>query len=220
MLRKSIIALVLPVFVFLTPVFGQSNDSDKLILNLQPDTLIFNLHVANAFDRETELDEIRNLYKLSVWHFAPGIAYDVIRDRIFLTISTSNLISHFVNKKVENRRIGAIERKYKAKDLGDELRIINLVRGIEKDYQDLVLAKKVVDIEIEIFLIHQQQFQENEIDTEKYLTSKRNIVSSINRHNGAVTNLVKQILNLSSICNSPLSADLEHLYIASDFIEI
>jgi hypothetical protein len=183
------------------------------------DTLIFNLHTANAFDKETELNEIRNLYKLSVWHFAPGISYDFIRQRTYLTVNTSGLVNHFVSKKTENRRIGAIERKYKAKDLGDELRIHNLVRGIEKDHQDLILGKKVIRIEIDIFLIQQQQYKENEIDTEKFLTSKRNIINSVKQHNGSVTNLLKQILNLSSICNSPISADLEHLYFSLEFME-
>jgi len=218
MVGKVILTLVLLMFAFLSSV-GQANEPDKLVLNLQPDTLINNLISSNAFDKETELNEIRNLYKLSVWHFAPGISYDFIRQRTYLTISTSSLVSHFVNKRVENRRIGAIERKYKAKDLGDQLRIHNLVAGIEKDHQDLILAKKVVDIEIDIFLIQHQQFKENEIDTEKYLTSKKNIINSVKQHNGAVTNLLKQILNLSSICNSPISADLDHLYFTLDFIK-
>jgi len=217
MIKRLVIALVLLMFVLLT-AFGQSEHKD-LILNIKTDTLIHNIHNINSFEKETEISEIKNLYKLSIWHFAPGISYDFIRNRYYLTISTSGLVTHFANKKVEKRRLGSIERKYKARDLGDEFRVSNLVMGIEKDYQDLILAKKVVDIEIEIFIIQQQQYKENEIDTEKYLTSKKNIINSIKQHNNSVTNLYKQILNLSSICNTTISADLSELYFTIDFIE-
>jgi len=215
--KKILISSVL--LSVLLPAFAQQIEPDKFVLNLQPDSLIHNLLATNNFDKETELSEIRNLYKLSFWHFAPGISYDFIRQRTYLTINTSALVSHFVSKKMETRRIGAIERKYKAKEIGDQLRIQNLIRAIEKDHSDLILAKKVVDIEIDIFLIQQQQYKQNEIDTEKYLTSKKNIINAIKLHNSSVTNLIKQILNLSSICNSPVSADLDHLYFTLDFID-
>ena len=70
----------------------------------------------------------------------------------YLTVSTSGLVNHFVSKKQEKRRIGAIERKYKAKDISDEYRISNLIMAIQVDYQDLKLSKIAVLKEIEIIL--------------------------------------------------------------------
>jgi hypothetical protein len=185
---------------------------------MQADSLIENLHLTNAFDRETEIGEIRNLYKLSLWHFAPGVSYDFIRNHYYLTVSTSGLVNHFINKKQERRRIGAIERKYKAKEISDELRISNLLLAIRADYQDLQLARQAVQIEIDIFLIQKEQYEKNEIDTEKFLTAKKNIINTIKNHNSAVTELYKQILNLSGICNASIPADLKDLYFSLDFL--
>jgi len=192
-------------------VFCQSNGQANTILPVQSDTLIFNVLSSNLYDKQTEIDEIKNLYKLSIWHFAPGISYDFIRNRYYLTLSTGGLVNHFVSKKQEKRRIGVIERKYKAKDFADELRVSNQVLSIQADYQDLLLSKKALLNEIEIFFIHKEQYAQNEIDTEKFLTSKKNIITSIKNHNSSVTSLYKHILNLSSICNVPLSADLNDL---------
>jgi hypothetical protein len=184
-----------------------------------PDTLIDNLISANNFDRETELSEIRNLYKLSIWHFAPGVSYDFIRNRYYLTVSTSGLVNHFVNKKQETRRIGAIERKYKAKNLSDELKVHNIIRAIEADYRDILLNHQATEIEIETFMINKQQYEQNEIDTEKYLNAKASIINKIKQHNSTVTAMYKSILTLSDICNTPIPADLKQLYFTLQFLE-
>jgi hypothetical protein len=192
---------------------------DTLFLNLSADTILYNVLNTNNFDKQTEIEEIQNLYKLSLWHFAPGISYDFIRNRTYLTISTSGLVSHFVNKKQEKRRIGAIERKYKAKELSDEIKVTNSLLSIQADYRDLVLSKKSVQIEVDIFLIYKEQHSKNEIDTEKFLNSKKNIINAVKSHNSAVTELYRDILTLSNICNIPISADLSHLYFTLDFLE-
>ena len=194
---------------------GQANS----LLDIKADTLIFNVLTYNDFEKQTEISEIKNLYKLSVWHFAPGISYDFMRNRYYLTVSTSGLVNHFVSKKQEHRRVSAIERKYKSKQLADELKVVNKLMSIQADYQDILLAKQVVQIEIDIFRIHQEQYTQNEIDTEQFLNSKRSIINSIKNYNSAVTGLYKEILNLSSICNSNISADISDLYFSLDFIE-
>jgi hypothetical protein len=200
-------------------VLAQSNGQDTTLLNIRADTLILNLHNSNDFDKQTEIDEIKDLYKLSIWHFAPGISYDFIRNRYYLTISTSGLVSHFISKKQEKRRVSTIERKYKAKLFGDEIKVTNSLLAIQAGFQDLLLAKKAVQIEIDIFLIQQEQYSKNEIDTEKYLTAKKNIINTIKNHNASVTELYKEILNLSSICNSHISADLSNLYFDLRFLD-
>ena len=120
---------------------------------------------------------------------------------------------------MEKRRLGVIEHKYKVKDLSDELRISNQILSIQADYKDLLLSKKAVQNEFDIFLIHKEQHAKNEIDTEKYLNSQKTIITAIKNHNSSVTSLYKNILNLSSICNSPISADLDALYFSLDFID-
>ncbi|MDR0572655.1 MAG: hypothetical protein LBG96_01250 [Tannerella sp.] len=175
------------------------------------------MHTTNTFDKETEIGEIKDIYKLSVWYFAPGISYDFIRNRYYLTVSTSGLVNHFIGKKQEKQRISAIERKYRAKEIADELRVSNLILAIQADYQDLLLAKQAV--QIDIFIIQKEQFEENEIDTEKFLNAKKNIISTVKNHNSAVTDLYKQILNLSGICNYSIPADLNSLYFTLNFLE-
>ena len=213
------IVLYAMLILFSSHVRGQTNEQLRYSLNIKADSLIFNVLNANSFDKQTEVDEIKNLYNLSPWHFAPGLSYDFIRNRCYLSISTSGLVSHFVNKKMEKRRLGVIDRKYKVKDLSDELRVSNQILSIQADHQDLLLSKKAVCNEIEIFLIHKQQFANNEIDTEKFLNSQKSIINAIKNHNSSVTALYKNILNLSSICNYPISADLDDLYFSLDFMD-
>jgi hypothetical protein len=201
------------------PATAQSDEQNNFLLNFPADTLILNILNVNEFDKQTEIGEIKDLYKLSVWHFAPGVSYDFIRNRYYLTVSTSGLVSHFVNKKQEKRRINAIERRYRAKQIGDELKVTNKLMSIQADYQDIVLSKRAVQIEIDIFLIQKEQYEKNEIDTEKFLNAKKNIINVIRNYNGSVTALYKEILELSSICSYPVPADLSDLYFNLNFIE-
>jgi hypothetical protein len=217
MIERIYISLILLLSVS-SPVIAQTNGQNDNLLNIQADTLIINVLSTNNFDKQTEIDEIKDLYKLSIWHFAPGISYDFINNRYYLTVSTSGLVNHFVSKKQEKRRISAIERKYKAKETADELKVANKLLSIQADYQDLILSKKSVQIEIDIFMILKEQHEKNEIDMEKYLNAKKNIINTIKIHNSAVTELYKEILQLSSICNSPISADLSGLYFKLDFL--
>ena len=200
-------------------VTGQSNGQNNDLLCIQADTLILNVLSTNDFDKQTEIEEIKDLYKLSLWHFAPGVSYDFIRNRYYLTVGTSGLVNHFISKKQETRRISAIERKYKAKQLADELRVTNQLLSIQADYQNILLSRKAAKIEIDIFLIHKEQYSKNEIDTEQFLTHKRNIINVIRNQNSSVTCLYKEILNLSTICNTEITADLSNLYFDIDFID-
>ena len=205
---------------FVNYVHSQSKERQQYLPDIRADSLIYNALILNAYDKQTEIEEIKNLYKLSIWHFAPGISYDFIRNRYYLTVGTSGLVNHFVNKKMEQRRLGVIDRKYKAKDITDELKVSNQILSIQADFQDLIFSKKAVQKEIEIFLIHKEQFAQNEIDTEKFLNSQKNIISSIKNHNSSVTTLYKNILTLSSICNTPISADsLDELYFSLNILD-
>jgi len=193
---------------------------ERIFWNLDPDTLINQALSLNYFDKQTEIEEIKNVYKLSLWHFAPSLSYDFIRNRYYVSLSTAGLVSHFVSKKQENRRMGAIERRYKAKNIADELKVNNLVLAIEADFQDILLNRKATSIEIELFLIKKQQYAENEIDTETYLTAKSHIINRIKLHNSSVTELFKNILNLSGICNVPIPADdTKQLYFTLEFLD-
>jgi hypothetical protein len=197
----------------------RANAQDDGILSIDVNNLIMNAQLVNNFDKKTEIGEIKDLYKLSVWHFAPGISYDFVRNRYYLTVSTSGLVNHFIGKRQEKRRINSIERKYKAKNIGDELKISNQVLAIQADHKDLILAKQIVQIEIDIFMIQKEQYERNEIDTEKFLTSKKNIINTIKSHNSAVTELYKKILELSTMSDTPIRLDIDNLYFDLDFLE-
>jgi len=80
------------------------------------------------------------------------------------------------------------------------------------------MAKKVVQIEIDIFLIQAEQFRKNEIDTETYLNAKKNIINTIKNHNSSVTAIYKQLLELSAICNTTIPADFNQFYFSLNFL--
>ena len=208
---------ILLIVTILESVVNAQIDSPALVIDT--DSIILNSLSLNNFDKQTEIEEIKGLYKLSPWHFAPGFSYDFIRNRYYVTLSTSGLVSHFLGKRQEVRRVSAIERKYKAKDLADQLIINNKVLAIQADHTDLILAVKVVQIEIDIFLIQKQQYENNEIDTERFLTAKRNIINTVKNHNSAVTSLYKNILDLSNSTDSTIPVDLSGLYFDIDFLD-
>ena len=97
--------------------------------------------------------------------------------------------------------------------------INNKVLAIQADHTDLILAVKVVQIEIDIFMIQKQQYDNNEIDTERFLTAKRNIINTVKNHNSAVTALYKNILDLSNSTDSTIPVDLSSLYFDIDFLD-
>jgi hypothetical protein len=195
------------------------NAQDDSILLIDVNNLIVNTQLINKFDKNTEIGEIKNLYKLSVWHFAPGVSYDFVRNRYYFTVSTTGLVNHFLGKRQEKRRINSIERKYKVKNIADELKIANQVLAIQADHKDLVLAKQIVQIEIDIFMIQKEQYEKNEIDTERFLTSKKNIINTIKNHNSAITELYKKILELSTVSDTPIKINFDDLYFGLEFLE-
>jgi len=211
------ILYILLIVTILESVLNAQIDSPALVIDT--DSLILNSLSLNNFDKQTEIDEIKGLYRLSPWHFAPGLSYDFVRNRYYVTLSTSGLVSHFLGKRQEVRRVSAIERKYKAKDLTVQLIINNKVLAIQADHTDLILAVKVVQIEIDIFMIQKQQYENNEIDTERFLTAKRNIINTVKNHNSAVTALYKNILDLSNSTDSTIPVDLSSLYFDIDFLD-
>ena len=93
---RKILYILLIVTVLESVVNAQI---DKPALVIDTDSVIFNALSLNNFDKQTEIDEIKGLYRLSPWHFAPGLSYDFVRNRYYVTLSTSGLVSHFLGKR-------------------------------------------------------------------------------------------------------------------------
>jgi hypothetical protein len=190
------------------------------IPNFYPEIFQQNISDLNNENRRTELFEIKDFYKLTPWHFAPGLSYDLITQRYYFTVSTSGLVDYFQNKKQQKRRISAIERKYKTKNSTDENRINNKILSIQANYQDIILGKKATQIEIDIFKIQKEQYQKNEINTENFLTAKKNIINTVKNHNSTVTALYNKIIELATECNTAaVDINLSDLYFSLDFID-
>ena len=177
----------------------QIYSNDTTYLPLFFDDIFLNIKDLNEKERFTEIREIKGIYKLSVWHFAPSVSYDFIRQSYYLNISSSHLVSHFIGKRQENRRIGTINRKYNTKNNSDEIKLRNQILSIQADYQDLLLSHQVIKIEVEAFLINKEQFEKNEINTESFLNSKSNIINKIKNFNSDVTTLYNKLLTLSDL---------------------
>jgi ABC-type phosphate transport system auxiliary subunit len=163
-------------------------------------------------EKSIEIEETKGLYKLSFWHFAPGMHYDFINNNYYISVSTSALVNHFTGKRQEKKRLSAIDRRHKIKITSEEARIKSKLASIQKDIENAELSKKILDNDDLIYKIKEQQYQNNEIDAETFLREKSSILNKIKIHNTLILSIEKEILELQDMTSHEIQIDLKELY--------
>jgi len=181
---------------------------------LQIDTLIVNLHTAIELQRSIEIEEIAGVYKLTPWHFAPNLNYDFINNNYYVTISTSTIVSHFISKRQETKRISAANRKYDNQTKTAEIRLKSLCITVNQRLTNLQLSYHIVTNDINIFDINHTQYINNEIDTETFLKLKSAILNKIKSHNTEVAEIQKLILEIALLTETEIFLDLTDLLVS------
>ena len=193
-------------------VFAQSSGS------LQFDSLIVKLHHAIDMQRSIEIEEIKGVYRITPWHFVPSLNYDFIGGRYFLTISSGPFVSNLINKRQENRRLSAIERKYNNQIKSSEIRLRSIFVSLNQNLANLRLSFEIVSNDIEIFIIKQTEHTNNEIDTETFLQARSSILNKIRSHNNEVAAIQRQLLEIELLTEEEIILDLTQFFISPEAI--
>jgi hypothetical protein len=189
--------------------------NSALAQDLKFDSLLEQMEQANYIQKSLEIEEIKGVYQLSVWHFVPSLNYDFINNNYYLTISSSAFVSNMIGRRQEKKKLSAIERRYDQKNKTDEIKLKSLYVNILHNFESVELSRQILLNDIEIYKIKKQEHQENEIDTESYLQAKSGILNKIKNHNNEVTKLQSDFYQLEALTEQEFQITLDSLYISS-----
>jgi len=182
---------------------------------LQLDTLITKLQQSLAIKKDIEIEEIKGVYKLTPWHFAPNLNYDFINNNYYFTISTGPIISNMIGKRQETRRISAIERRYTNLEHTQEIRLKTLYLQINQRITNIQLSHEILLNDIEIYKIKVQQHEAHEIDTETFLRERSSILNKIKSHNTEVADIQRYLLDIEQLTEYQAQLDLSQYFVLS-----
>ena len=186
---------------------------------LQLDSLIQKLHEALALRKDIEIQEIKGVYKLTAWHFVPSVSYLPIFDRpahksVFVTFSTTPLVSHMLSKRQEVRRLSAIERRYDNLEHTSEIKLKAIYLQILQRLTNVNLSHEILMNDLEIFKIKVQQHDAHEIDTETFLKERSSILNKIKSHNSEVAAIQSYLLDIEQLTEYEVNLDLFRLFVS------
>jgi len=207
----------LTLFVFVFVSFAAV--AQQVQTGLQLDSLMMKMQDAISLQKDIEITEIKGVYKLTPWHFVPSVSYLPIYDRpahksIFVTFSTTPLVSHMLGKRQEVRRLSAIERRYTHLEKTSEIKLKSLYLQVVQKYTNVNLSHEILMNDIEIFKIKALEHANNEIDTEAFLKEKSSILNKIKSHNNEVADIQKFILDIEQLTEFEIELDLVQYYVS------
>jgi hypothetical protein len=194
-------------------MFALSMLRAQKIDSLQYSSLLSDLNKISETQKSIEIDEIKGVYKLTIWHFVPNLNYDFINNNYYVTISTSNFITNMLNKRQERRRISAIERRYEAKTKIDQIELKSHIVAVNQKLDNLKASGIILDNDIELYKIKVQENTANEIDTETFLKEKSAILNKIKTHNIIISEIQKEIFEIEKLIVVEIEIDLHSFYV-------
>jgi hypothetical protein len=205
-------------FVLVFVSFGVVAQQEQSALQL--DSLILKLQEAIAMKKDIEVQEIKGVYKLTPWHFAPNLNYDFINNKYYVTVSTGPIISNTIGKRQEKRRISAIERRYTSLEHTSEIKLKATYLQVNQKITNLNLSHEILLNDIEIFKIKFQQHEANEIDTETFLKERSSILNKIKSHNTDVADIQRYLLDIEQLTEYELQMDLFQFYVSPEAVSL
>ncbi|MDR0206817.1 MAG: hypothetical protein LBI45_06135 [Bacteroidales bacterium] len=186
--------------------------AQQINTDLQIDSLIQKLQENLALKKDIEISEIKGVYKLTPWHFAPNLNYDFINNNYYLTISTGPIISNLLGKRQETRRISAIERRYTNLEYTSEIKLKSTYLQVIQKLTNINLSYDILLNDIEIYKIKAQQHEANEIDTETFLRERSSILNKIKSHNTEVADIQRYLLDIEQLTEYEVNLNLLHYF--------
>jgi hypothetical protein len=186
---------------------------------IQEDILLSKLQQTNELQKTIEIDEIKGVYKLSVWHFVPNLNYDFINNNYYLTISSSGFVTNMLSRRQEEKKIKAIERRYEQKIQLSQLELKGLLLALNDNFDNLKASGLILYNDLEIYKIKQQENEANEIDTETYLKEKSLMLTKIKTHNNLLSEIRRQLLEIEKLTATEININLSPYYVPLNQID-
>jgi len=183
---------------------------------LHLDSLVSKLQETLSVKKDIEIQEIKGVYKLTAWHFAPNLNYDFINNKYYVTVSTAPIIANTIGKRQEKRRLSAIERRYTSMEHTQEIRLKSLYLQINQRIINIKLSYEIVLNDIEIYKIKAQEHAAHEIDTEAFLRERSSILNKIKNHNTEVSEIQRYLLDIEQLTEFEVEMDLSKYYVSPD----
>ena len=181
---------------------------------LQLDSLIEKLHQVIGLQKSIETDEIKGVYKLTPWHFAPSLNYDFINNNYYVTISSGPLVTNMINKRQETRRLSAIERRYDNQIKSSEIKLKNTYLSLIQKITNIQLSHEILLNDIEIYKIKLLEHTNNEIDTESFLKERSSILNKVKSHNTDVSDIQRYLLDIELLTEFEIEFDVLQFYVS------
>jgi len=188
--------------------------AQQVYVDLQLDSLIMRMQDAIAVQKNIEVSEIKGVYRITPWHFVPSLNYDFINNRYYVTISSGPFVTNMINKRQEQRRLSAIDRRYTNLEKTSEIKLKSLYLQLVQKYTNIYLSYDILMNDIEIFKIKSMQNAGNEIDTESFLKEKSSILNKIKNHNNEVADIQRFMLDIEQLTEFEINFDLLQLYVS------
>jgi uncharacterized protein YegL len=202
------------VFIYVVSLYSYVASAQMVQGDLQLGSLITKLHDVINLQKDIEIQEIKGVYKLTPWHFAPNLNYDFINDNYYVTISTGPIISNMIGKRQEKRRLSAIERRYTNLERTSELKLKSLFLQVNQRITNLSLSYEILLNDIEIYKIKLQEHENHEIDTEAFLKERSAILNKIKNHNTDITDIQRSLFDIEQLTEQEFEIDLFRFYVS------
>lgn len=166
------------------------------------DTLLLILSEYDSLSLEADISEYSKTYRWSWLYLIPSVGYDMINTRPMIVFSTSDIVNHFQNKRLIERKEISLKKQSQLKHQNNTVLLINYYEDLKNYLIQLDMIMESYLKYEKIFEIKQQQYNNNEINSEEFLREdiafnerKKVVVSQIDKINENFTS-IELLLNI------------------------
>lgn len=147
----------------------------NLLLGQEVDDVIqLKTHLQHYYDlkRHAELEEYKNVKKLTWLLFIPGIGYDFINHNPYLVYNTSSLFSYFNTREKQKHKRQNIKKENELNFRTAQVKLERLYLRLKALFNEYKLEKGVYDDYCKLYEIKSGKYENNEISLETLLLSE------------------------------------------------
>jgi hypothetical protein len=165
------------------------------------DTLLSILNESDSLSLQADISEYSHTYRWSWLYLIPSVGYDMINARPMIVFNTSDIVNHFENKRVIERKEISLRKRSQLSHQNNTVLMINYYEDLKNYLIQLDMIMESYLKYEKIFEIKQQQYSNNEINSEEFLREdiafnerKKVVVSQIDKINENFT-AIELLLN-------------------------
>jgi len=147
----------------------------NLLLGQEVDNIMqLKTHLQNYYDlkEQAELEEYKDIKKLTWLLFIPGIGYDFINQNPYVVYNTSSLFSYFNTRIKQSHKRENIKKENKLTFRTDQIKLERLYLRLMALFNEYELEKSVYADYCKLYEINSGKYHNNEIGLENLLLSE------------------------------------------------